>query len=234
MVSCQRKPLCIIPARGGSKRLPRKNIRPLGGKPLLSWTIEAALEAGVFDRVWVSSEDREILEVARAWGGVPLERPPELAEDHVTVVQMCLQGIEALAAEGHDYSDLYVLLPTSPFRKGSTIKRAWDSYRESDADSLMSITPLDHPPQWALVQKDGWLSPLLPMEYETPRQGLVPSFRHDGGHAIAKIAEFRQSRSFFGPRTLAFPVPPEEAVDVDEPMDLAWAEFLLHQAALER
>jgi CMP-N-acetylneuraminic acid synthetase len=214
--------------------LPRKNILPLGGKPLLSWTITAALDAGLFDRVWVSSEDSQILDVAEAWGGTALQRPPELAADHVTVVQICLQAVEGLTADGYSYSDLYVLLPTSPFRKASTIKRAWDAYRESGADFLMSITPLDHPPQWALVQRDGWLIPLHPEHYETPRQGLVPSFRHDGGHAIGKISEFLNRRSFLGPRMLPFPVPAEEVLDVDEPVDLAWAEFLLHRAAKKR
>ncbi len=234
MTSLERNPLCIIPARGGSKRLPRKNIVPLGGKPLLTWTIDAALETGLFDRVWVSSEDPEILEVARAWGGAPLTRPPELAEDHVSLEEMCLWAIESLASRGHDYTDLYMLLPTSPLRKGSTIKRAWNVYLESGAHFLLSTIPLHHPPQWALVEKNGLLSPLFPEEYETPRQWLVPSLRHEGGHAIGKISEFFKTRSFISSRTVAFPVAAEEAVDVDEPMDLAWAEFLLQRTANKR
>jgi len=223
----ERNPLCLVPARGGSKRLPRKNIAPLGGKPLLAWTIEAAKTAGIFDSVWVSSENEEILKVAQDWGATALPRTPSLATDHVTVVELCLHVIEELISRNQSYTDLYVLLPTSPFRKSETIKCAWKTYLESEADALMSIVSLHHPAQWALTQNGGWVSPLDPKTYETPRQRLTPTYRHDGGHAIAEIARFIQIRSFLGPRTLAFPVSEEESVDVDEPIDLAWASFLL-------
>ncbi|WP_054031286.1 acylneuraminate cytidylyltransferase family protein [Desulfatitalea tepidiphila] len=225
-----RKPLCIIPARGGSKRLPRKNILSLGGKPLLAWTIEAAKNAGLFDSLWVSSEDEEILETALRFGATPLVRPASLATDHVTVVELCIHLIEEFEFLEKGYTDMYVMLPTSPFRSSETIKRAWRAYLEKGADALMSIVALAHPPQWALMEADGRLSPLYPEQYETPRQGLVSAYRHDGGHAIGKIPRFIRTRSFFGPGTIAFPVPEEEAVDVDEPIDLAWAEFLLQRS----
>src|SRR5262249_47449100 len=122
-----------------------------------------------------------------------------------------------------------ILLPTSPFRRSATIHRAWQTFLASGADALMSVVPLEHPPQWALTQIDGWLRPWQPTEYTLPRQALTSTFRHDGGHAIARTSSFLQAREFVGPRTLAFPVPSEEAVDVNEPLDLAWAEFLLQQ-----
>lgn len=229
MSTSNHKPLCIIPARGGSKRLPRKNITLLGDKPLLAWSIEPALKSGIFDTVWVSSEDEEILRTAQEWGAQALPRDNQLAGDRVTVAQLCWHIMQDFLAKGEQYSALYVLLPTSPFRRRETIRQAWNAFLESRADALFSVVPLDHPPQWALTQTEGWLTPLMPIEYESPRQGLAPTYRHDGGHAIANFSTFLNTQKFLGPRTLAFPVPLEEAVDVNEPIDLAWAEFLLQQ-----
>lgn len=223
------KPFCLIPARGGSKRLPGKNIMPLSGKPLLAWTIEGALEARIFDEVRVSSEDEEILRVAAQWGAVPLRRDPDLAGDQVTVVTLCLSILREFPAARRGYSALYVMLPTSPFRRSETIRRAWASYVESGADTLLSVVPLEHPPQWALTENEGWLLPQDPDRYELSRQELPPACRHDGGHAIADIPRFLESPAFLGPRTLAFPVTPEEAVDIDDATDFSWAEFLLEK-----
>ena len=227
MIVVGNKPLCLIPARGGSKRLPRKNIALLGGRPLLAWTLETARESGIFDDLWVSSEEDEILKVAENWGGRPLLRNPGLAEDGVTVVELCLSVIWQFALQGLNYSALYVLLPTSPFRRSETIHRAWRSFLESDADALLSVVPLEHPPQWALMKTEGWLKPVFPETYEFSRQTLAQTYRHDGGHAIARIEKFLQTRSFLNSRTLAFPIATEEAMDINEPEDLAQAEYLL-------
>ncbi len=227
MIVAGTKPLCLIPARGGSKRLPRKNIVPFGGRPLLAWTLETARESGIFDELWVSSEEDEILKVAENWGGRPLLRSPGLAEDEVTVVQLCLSVLRQFDSQGLIYSGLYVLLPTSPFRRSETIRRAWWAFLESGADALLSVVPLEHPPQWALMKTEGWLKPVFPESYELSRQTLAQAYRHDGGHAIANIKKFRQSKSFFTHRTLAFPVEAKEAVDINEPEDLTWAEYLL-------
>ena len=225
----ERKPFALIPARGGSKRLPGKNIVPLGGKPLLAWTLEAAQRSGIFEDLWVSSEDDEILSVAEKWGGRPLLRSTRLADDRVTVVQLCLEVIRELSLQDRLYSALYVLLPTSPFRRGETILRAWRFFQESGADALLSVVPVDHPPQWAFTSADGWLKPLFPDAYESTRQTLAPAFRHDGGHAIAVIEKFVRWKSFLTPRTLAFPIDVEEAMDINRPEDLAWAEYLLER-----
>jgi N-acylneuraminate cytidylyltransferase len=227
MIVAGAKPLCLIPARGGSKRLPRKNIASLGGRPLLAWTLEAARESGIFDDLWVSSEEDEILRVAEDWGGRPLLRSPGLAEDGITVVQLCLSEIRRLALRGFNYSALYVLLPTSPFRRSEAIHRAWRAFLESGADALLSVVPLEHPPQWALMKIEGWLKPVFPESYELSRQALAQAYRHDGGHAIARIEKFLETKSFLNARTLAFPVAMEEGMDINEPEDLARAEYLL-------
>ena len=222
-----KKPVCMIPARGGSQRFPRKNIALLGGKPLIAWTIEAALHARIFDSIWVSSEDEEICNISKKYGASIAERPSELSGNSVTVVQVCKHFLRTLLKSFPDCPALYVLLPTSPLRQAETIRRAWEAFVESRADSLLSTLPSDHPPQWALKAVDGRLSALMPEEYEKPRDKIVPSFIHDGGHAIVKPKTFIHSPEFLGTNTIAFPVPREESVDINHELDLEWAEFLI-------
>lgn len=224
------KPFCVVPARGGSKRFPRKNVAPLQGKPLVAWTIEPALASGLFGGdVWVSSEDEAILEAAERWGARPLARDGALAGDRVGVAEVALDALERV---GGDADAVYVLLPTSPLRNADTIRRAWATFEESGADALLSVVPLDYPGAWALGRaEDGSLRPLDPVGYETPRQELTPGYRHDGGHAILAAEPFRARRELLAERTVAFEPPEEETVDVDEEIDLAWAEFLLARRA---
>ncbi len=223
------KPCCIIPARGGSKRFPRKNIALLGGKPLLAWSIQCAKQSGLFDVVWISSEDQEILEIAEKWGGTALLRSEDLATDEVMLTQLLWHLIQQPTLTEREYTHLYLMLPTSPFRRKETICEAWNHYLASDAESLMSVVPTSYPPQWALTVENGWLKPMFPNDFETPRPQIPPTVKGDGGHVITKISSFLQSKVFLGSRTLAFFVAAEESVDIDEPMDLEWAEFLLQK-----
>lgn len=151
MSSVIRKPLAIIPARGGSKRLRRKNIALLDGKPLIVWTIEAASASGIFDNIRVSSEDQEILKIASSAGALPLERPRDLSQDHVTLAQFLAETLKNSDYKARGYTDLYLLLPTSPFRRAATIKNAWEFYLHTSAAGLMSVVDAPHPPQWALT-----------------------------------------------------------------------------------
>jgi CMP-N-acetylneuraminic acid synthetase len=229
MTDTSKKPLCIIPARGSSKRFPRKNVAQLCGKPLVAWTIEAALESGIFDVVWISSEDEEILRIAEEWGGKGLVRPPELALDDIEISPLCIRIVQDFIAKGADYTALYVLLPTSPLRTGKSIRSAWELFISSDAEALLSVAPHEPPPQWGVVIRDGWLRSLMPEFRNTPRIQLEKVYRPDGGHSIANIPYFLQTKHFVGEKTIAFFSPPEETVDVDNPLDLAFAEFLLQK-----
>ena len=223
------KPLCIIPARGGSKRLPRKNIIDLAGKPLLAWTIKPAFESALFDQVWVSTEDEEIRQVAEKWGARSLPRPAELAGDTITIVQLCLYILGQFEEKGQAYSSVYVLSPTNPFRTGGEIRAAWEAFQAAQADALLSVVPLEFPPQWSLVREGDWLRPWSPDTFETPRADLLPLYRPEGSYVIVRSRVLRERRSFMGARTLAYPVAASRAVDIDEPIDLSWAEFLLRQ-----
>lgn len=232
-MTLHRKPLGFVPARGGSKRLARKNIASLNQKPLIAWTIESALQSGLFDTVFVSSEDDQILAEARRWGATALKRNAELAGDTATILQLCLHELPAIT-KGTDYTDLYLLCPTSPFRQPATLLKAWDFFTTSEADTLMSVVPCQHPPQWTFRIDGGWLLPFLPADYDRPRQELEPTYLHDGGHLITKLDVLYHLKTFVGSQTIPFPVPIEEAVDINEPIDLVWAEFLLEKGDKHR
>lgn len=222
MEALPRIPLCLIPARGGSKRVPRKNIAMLGGKPLIAWTIAPAVASGLFASVVVSSEDAEILAVAEQHGALAIPRPAALAEDNATLLGLCLEILPALASTTQA-TDLYLLPPTAPFRSAATMRRAWECYLAQGGSSLLSVEPYPYPPQWALTLRGGRLEPLFPDLCETPRPRLEPALKHDGGHLITGIARLLAEGSFFGTNARAFEAPEAERLDIDTPEDLACA-----------
>ena len=142
--------LGIIPARGGSKRLPRKNILELAGKPLIGWTIEAARQSKFIDRVVVSTEDHEIGEVADHFGAdVPFYRPPILAEDSATTLDVVINLIEALKKHGDFYEYIILLQPTSPLRRASHIDNACNQLIDDNAFAIVSVCLTEHHPLWS-------------------------------------------------------------------------------------
>ena len=209
-------PLALVPAKGYSARLPRKNLRPLGGKPLLAWTLEAAKAAGIFPEVWVSSESVEVLDVAREYGALPCERPPELAQPEATIAHVILHARLALEWRG----PIYVLAPTNPFRSSFTIAAAWEKCQHLRAGGFYSMSPMPHPPEWAFRFEpiSGTITPIIPELIDKPRAALPRSWRPDGAHMI--LGETK------GP-ALGFESDPIEAVDINTADDLAYAEYLL-------
>jgi CMP-N-acetylneuraminic acid synthetase len=227
-MSSIRRPLCIIPARGGSKRLPRKNIALLAGKPLLAYAIEAALESGIFAKVCVSSEDEEILEVGRECGAhLALTRPPELATDTVQVKQVCLHLLEIFIAQGQSYREFGVLLVTNPLRTAQDIKAAYELFQHQAANYVMSLVPYSHPPQRAVWVPHGYIEPYFASQYMKQTQLLDQLYRHDGSIIFAKSEVFLREQEFYGSKAVPFFMPLERSVDIDSPLDLAWAEFLI-------
>ena len=225
------RPLCIIPARGGSKRLPRKNIALLVGKPLLAYAVEAALESDVFDQVCVSSEDDEILEVARVYGAhLAPKRPPDLATDAAQVRHVCAYLLEYFASQGRAYSEFAVLLVTSPFRTSQDIKAAYEIFKREDANYVMSLVPYSHPPQRAVWVPHGYVEPYFGLQYMKQAQLLDTLYRHDGSIIFAKSEAFLREREFYGTKVVPYFIPVERSVDIDNPLDLAWAEFLLSRS----
>jgi CMP-N,N'-diacetyllegionaminic acid synthase len=224
--------LGIIPARGGSKGLPRKNVIPLAGKPLLAYTIEAARGSRRLTRTILSSEDQEIRTVARRLGvGVPFVRPAELATDDassVGVVMHALRWVEHDEAERYDF--VCLLQPTSPLRTSADIDTAIDILEHSDADAIVSLTRVEepHPVKMMVVNDDHVIQPLFPDQWRETvrRQELQPVFYLNGAVYCVRRAVLLQ-HSLWGHKTLAYVMPAERSVNIDSILDVRLAESLL-------
>lgn len=229
------KPLCIIPARGGSKRFPRKNLALLAGKPLLAYAIDAALESRVFEVVCVSSEDEEILAIARQYGAnLALKRPEALATDTAQVKHVCLHILEDFLAHGRKYEEFAVLLVTNPLRTGADLQAAYEIFKTQKANYIMSLVPFSHPPQRAVWAPHGYVEPYFDLKYMKPTQGLDTLYRHDGSVIFARSQVFLREKEFYGTKVVPYFIPPERSVDIDNPLDLEWAEFLLSRRYRQR
>ena len=227
------KPLGIIPARGRSKRFPRKNIALLAGEPLLAYAIRAAMESQVFGLVCVSSEDDEILKVAERWGAqAVLKRPHELAGDRVPLKEVCVHLLESFAEQGRQFSEFGLLLVTNPLRTAQDLSNAYEVFKNERAAICMSLVPFAHPPQRAVrVNKEsGFVEPYFGAENMVQTQLLEPLYRHDGSIIFAQTEVFLKTMDFYGPGVVPYFIPPERSVDIDSPLDLTWAEFLIERA----
>ena len=229
------KPICIIPARGGSKRFPRKNLALLNGKPLLAYAIEAALESRLFEEVMVSTEDREIAQVACSFGAtVPFLRAAEYAADSARIIHVCLSTLDMLEARGLLYEILCVLQPTCPLRTAADIWDAWQLFLDSRAPFLVSVTDFDHPPFWALRHNpDGSLTPFWGREFMQRSQELPQVVRPNGAIAIARVDDLREAKSFYGPGLVGYHMPRWRSVDVDEPQDILFIETLIETGSVD-
>lgn len=219
--------LAIIPARGGSKGVPRKNIRDLAGKPLIAWTIEAARKSVYIDRVILSSDDPEIIDVAKSWGcDVPFIRPAELARDETPGIDPVIHALEKLP--GYDYAVL--LQPTSPLRITEDIDASIARCEESGAPACVSVTEPAHHPHWMYtLNGTGVLRPLAE-ERGLRRQDLPPVYALNGATYVAQVPWLVKSRTFLGVETHAYVMPPCRSIDIDTEQDLIVAACLLqHQ-----
>ena len=211
--------LALIPARGGSKRLPGKNLRELGGKPLIGWTIEQALESHCFGSVLVSTDSEQIAEVSRAHGAqVPWLRPSQLSDDTASSVDVVLHALDAYANAGGSFDAVCLLQPTSPFRSRGKIGEAVCRFYESDGQSpVVSVSPVVHKPWWMFTVLDGELEPVAGWAHLTTRsQDLPPVWGLNGSFYLARADYIREHRSFLGPGALAVQMShPAESLDID-------------------
>jgi CMP-N-acetylneuraminic acid synthetase len=226
--------LAIVPARGGSQGILRKNLQVVGGHPLLTWSINAALAAFTVDRVVVTTDDDEIAAVARQAGAeVPFRRPAELAGPEVADLPVFEHVLRWLAANEHYRPELIVhLRPTSPARAADLIDRAVTIMQShGDATSLRSVSPSPVTP-WKMweIGAEGFLRPVLGTlaeeAFNQPRQTLPPTWIHDGVIDVIRPETIRAG-SMTGPRILALPMDPGIGVDIDTPGDLPRAEAAL-------
>ena len=222
---------CLIPARGGSRRFPRKNIAPLDGRPLLGWAIEAARTSGVFGDVWVSTDDAEIAAVASRYGARVHERPRALGADDATIAQVALDFAERRATAGAAADHLGIVLPTAALLRAEDLRGGWDLLRARDADFAVAVTTYLESPFQALEEVDGHLRLFFGSDGVRQSQKLPRVVVDSGYFYFVRVAALRETRALYGERLVGYPIPRERSIDIDEPGHLVIAEALL---ALER
>ncbi len=217
--------LAVIPARGGSKGLPGKNIRPAGGKPLLAWTIEAARNSKLVDRVILSSDDAAIIEVARQWGcDTPFVRESRLAGDATPTIDVILDALER--CPGYDW--VVLLQPTSPLRVADDIDRAISCCAGLGAPACVSVCETQESPYWMFtLEGQSQLVPLLPAALPVRRQDLPVVYRLNGAVYVARADWLARQRQFVTRETVAYEMPAERSLDIDTESDLFQLQRLL-------
>jgi len=226
--------LGIIPARGGSKRIPGKNITNLGSKPLIAHTIEQANQSSTIDRCIVSTDDDEIADVAREHGGdIPFRRPDELATDTASSAGVISHALEWVQLEGYDPSIVVILQVTSPFREVEDIDAAIERLQNhGDAASIVSVTEYGEPPEWALQIREDDLLEARFSEHELwdgdpPRSQDTDELYHPNGAIFAvRVEEFLSDGQLYSAPALGYEMPAERSLDIDEPYDLEVARAL--------
>lgn len=211
--------LAIIPARGGSKAVPRKNIRLVGNKPLIAWTIEEAKKSKYIDRLILSSEDKEIIQVAKDWGcEVPFIRPAHLSEDSTPGMEPVLHALSALP----DYDFVILLQPTSPLRRAEDMDGCIEECVRKKAKTCVSLVKVDKSPYWMYsVFPDGHMQPVMPpVSEKMQRQDLPVTYTINGAVYVAECKWLLKIKTFIGLETIAYLMPKERSLDIDDEIDM--------------
>ena len=226
----------LIPARGGSKRLPRKNVKLLGNKPLIAWSIEAAKASKYIDRVVVSTDDEEIKQVSEQYGAeVPFLRPEHLSNDHASSFDVIKHAIVFLGLD--QTNELIVLLqPTSPLRLVSELDTALEFFIAKNAKGIVSISETEHSPMWSnTLPENGCMSNFIRPEVQGKRsQDLPKFFRLNGSIYIYEtLALLEQAKIFFDEHVYGFETSLETGVDIDTALDFLVAETIMKHRVIE-
>ena len=222
----QKKRIAIVTARGGSKRIPGKNIRPFCGKPVLVYSVEAALGSGLFDEVMVSTDSQAIAETARAAGAqVPFLRSSETAGDFATTEQVLLEVLEGYRVRGQAFEVVCCLYPTAPFVTAEKLKEAAALLEVSGADSVVPVVRYSFPPQRAFVVRGGLTVMKHPEHASARSQDLEPYFHDCGQFYLMRTDRFLKKRQIFTDRTVSIEMPETEVQDIDNETDWKLAEL---------
>jgi len=224
--------LGLIPARGGSKGVPRKNIRPLGGRPLIEYTIRAAQAAGRLTRLILSTDDEAIAEVGRRAGvGVPFLRPAELAGDSAPTLPVIQHAVRFLEEQGDHFDAVCLLQPTNPFRGPEDIDACIDRLEDSGADAVVSVlpVPVEFNPHWVYEPgPDGWLHLSTGERSPIPRRQELPqAFHREGSIYVTRRNVLMELNSMFGTRLLGYVMSPDHTVNIDTVEDWQRAEAMI-------
>jgi len=227
------KYLAIIPARGGSKRLKGKNLMEMAGKPLLAWTIEAALESGVFERISVNTDDSDIArEAIRLGAGLPFQRPPHLGTDHSTTIDVLLNQLQKEADAGITCDFVVLLQPTSPLRTAEDIRAAVLLLEEKQADAVISVCKTEHSPLWSNTLPENLsLEGFIPQQIQkTPSQQLPVYYRLNGAIYICRTQRLIQEQTLFlSSSVYAYVMSRKNSIDIDDQVDFDLASLYLSE-----
>jgi N-acylneuraminate cytidylyltransferase/CMP-N,N'-diacetyllegionaminic acid synthase len=224
------KVLYIIPARGGSKGLPNKNIKLLDGIPMIAYSIRAALSSQYKGLVVVSTDDDKIATIAKQYGAdVPFIRPAELAQDSSSTVDVIVHALEYYKSKGFTFDIIVLLQPTSPLRNHSDIENCIELLKKNNADAVVSVCENEHHPLWSNeLPSDGSMKFFLREEVKGKnRQQLPKSYRLNGAVYVSKVSSFLKHKGFIHEGTYAFVMPQDRSVDIDTEIDFKLAELLL-------
>lgn len=218
--------IAIITARGGSKRIPKKNIRPFFGKPIIAYSVEAAIGSGIFDTVMVSTDSEEIAAIAREYGAeVPFLRSAATSDDHATTADVLREVLEQYRSRGKEFDTFCCLYPTAPFVTGERLRDAYAQMGQAGADSLMTLVRYGFPPQRAMVMKDGFAVYQYPQYEKSRSQDLEPIYHDCGQFYFCDSRVFLQSDSLVAGKTCGYLIPEEEVQDIDNESDWTMAEL---------
>lgn len=221
----------VIPARGGSKRILRKNIRDFGGKPMIAWSIEAAQRSRHIQRIIVSTDDEEIAEVARACGAeTPFTRPAELADDFATTGAVMKHAVDWMSDQGEPDEPACCIYATAPFLQQTDLDGAWEAFQGTDVDYVFSATSFAFPIQRAFrLDDENHVQMFYPEHLTTRSQDLDHAYHDAGQFYWGSRAAWRENRPIFSQRSTAFLLPRYRVQDMDTPEDWERAEWMFKQ-----
>ena len=218
--------VAVITARGGSKRIPRKNIKEFCGRPILAYSVDAALQSGVFDEVMVSTEDEEIAAIARALGAaVPFMRSAAAADDHATTADVLCEVAQRYRDSGRNFEYLCCVYPTAPFVTAQKLRDALALLQSSDADSLLPVVRFSFPPQRAVAVRGGLVEAVYPQYLSARSQDLEPQYHDCGQFYFVRTDKLLSERSVLAGRTVPLELPETEVQDIDTMDDWDIAEI---------
>ena len=228
--------VAIIPARGGSKRIPRKNVKNFNGKPIISWSIEVAQAVGLFDQIIVSTDDLEIKSIAESCGAeVPFLRPPELSDDHTGTIPVVAHAIERLEEMKHHFLYACCIYPAAPFIQPGLLIETFQQLKQSSCDYVIPVSNFDYPIQRALsLAIDGSIQMKAQEFFETRSQDLEPAFHDVGQFYWGKTETWLKKTPFFSGSARAFQISRSFVQDIDTHEDWALAEDMAAIKELNR
>lgn len=220
------KRIAIITARGGSKRIPRKNIKPFLGKPILEYSIEAALQTGIFDEVMVSTDDEEIAQIAgKAGAKVPFMRSERTANDFATTADVIEEVLNSYEQMGMEFDTVCCIYPTAPFVTPDAIKEAMLSLEQENADCVIPVVRYSFPPQRSVVIHNGRLSPKWPENMAKRSQDLEPFYHDCGQFYCLNVSSFNKQKAIWMENIVPFIQDESNVQDIDTPEDWKIAEM---------